>query len=167
MKYALIFLGLLFNFFLITPIVAAIDSPSPAGKKEEKTVEPYTPPEEKGAQIKTEAGQGVSIEDLMKKTGSQLPSNLPKLDLSEVKDPVSWVEKFFLRYIINPIFLLSGGVAVIMILYSSFRIITARGEEEGLTAAKTTLIWAGAGLGLIMLSYTIINNLIRIFLEKI
>lgn len=166
MRILSLFLGISICLHLIASASAGPGDPRPQGNAT-KPVESYTTPTEKGAQIKTEKGQGVSIEDLMKNTGGTLPSNLPKLNLSEVKDPVSWVEKFFLRYIINPIFLLSGGVAVIMILYSSFRIITARGEEEGLTAAKTTLIWAGAGLGLIMLSYTIINNLIRIFLEKI
>lgn len=94
-----------------------------------------------------------------------LPSNLPRLGLEGVTDPISAVETILLNYIITPIFVLAGGVAVIVIMYSAFQIITARGEEEGLSAAKTTLTWAFLGLGLVMLAYTIVSNLARIILE--
>lgn len=105
-----------------------------------------------------------TIDDLKK---TVLPPNLPTFEkaFSGVKDPVQATESFFLNYIISPIFLLAAGVAVIMILYASFRIITARGEEEGITKAKTTLIWAAAGLALIMLAYTLVRNISTILVD--
>lgn len=117
-----------------------------------------------------ESGNGRTIEELEGLAGVKLPPNLPtfKKGFQGIKDPVKATESFFLNYIISPIFLLAAGVAVIMILYASFRIITARGEEEGITKAKTTLIWAAAGLALIMLAYTLVRNISTIItdLEK-
>lgn len=105
--------------------------------------------------------KGITLEELGKNVDLKLPPNLPTFEkgFKGIKDPVKATESFFLNYIISPIFLLAAGVAVIMILYASFRIITARGEEEGITKAKTTLIWAAAGLALIMLAYTLVRNI--------
>lgn len=94
-----------------------------------------------------------------------LPSNLPLLNMGNTTDPVKLSEAFLLNYIIRPIFFISGGVAIIMIMYSAFQIITARGEEEGITGAKTTLIWSFVGLGLVVLAYTIVSNLASIILQ--
>lgn len=101
----------------------------------------------------------------LRETTTHLPSSLPTLGLENVNDPVSLLETVMLNYIITPLFFLAGGVAVIVILYASFRLITARGEEDAVTAAKNTLIWAVVGLGLIMVSYTIVRNLAQIILN--
>ncbi|MDP2691061.1 MAG: pilin [bacterium] len=93
--------------------------------------------------------------------------HLPTLGLEDEKDPVRAAESLLLNYVINPIFLVSAGVAVIVIFYASFRIIAARGEEEGLTAAKNTLIWAAAGLALIVLAYALVSNIAQIVLERL
>ena len=103
----------------------------------------------------------------LKGVDAVLPGNLPKLDVAEETDPVKLVETVLLKYVINPIFLISAGVAIIVIMYSAFRIIVARGEEEGITAAKNALIWAAAGLALVVMAYTIVNNLARIIIERI
>lgn len=110
-------------------------------------------------------GEGKNLEDTMKATEGSLPSNLPKFNLEKERNPIKAAESIFLNYVISPVFLIAGGVAVIVILYSSFQIITARGEEETLTAAKTTLTWAFLGLGLIMIAYTLISNLGGILLQ--
>lgn len=104
---------------------------------------------------------GVSLEE----TGAVLPNNLPRFDIEGETDPIRAFETVLLNYVINPIFLLSGGVAVIVILYSSFLIITSRAQEDSLSSAKNTLLWAFVGLGLVMLAYTIVSNLARIILE--
>ena len=96
-----------------------------------------------------------------------LPGNLPRLGISGEKSPVKIAETFLLKFVINPIFLLAGGVAVIIIMYSAFRIITARGEEEGITAAKNALLWAIVGLALVLMAYTIVRNVAQIILTKI
>ena len=93
--------------------------------------------------------------------------NLPTLGIEGEKDPVRVIDSVLLNYIVNPIFFLAGGTAVIVIMYSSFRIVVARGEEEGITAAKNALIWAFAGLALVVLSYTIVRNLIQIVISQL
>ncbi len=110
---------------------------------------------------KVKPGEGIPL------SGIGLPSNLPKFGLEGIGDPQKVTESFMLRYVINPIFIISGALAILMIIYSAGRIITARGEEDGLTAAKTTLTWAAIGLGLIMLAFTIVSNLVRIIQSQI
>ena len=149
-KKSLIIPALIIALFIGTPSVfagAKNSGDAPAARDEAKEVQQNLP--------KLEAGEGVGLDA----TGNRFPSNLPKFQLEEKTEPIQAIESVFLRYIINPIFLISGGVAVIMILYAAARIITTRGEEEGLTAAKTTLTWAAAGLAVIMMAYTIVRNL--------
>lgn len=107
------------------------------------------------------ATNGVNLQE----SGFVPPGNLPTFNLENEQSPVSAFERILLNYIIRPIFLVSGGVAVIVILYSSFRMISSRAQEDAVTSAKTTLIWAFVGLGLIVLAYTIVSNLARILLE--
>lgn len=108
---------------------------------------------------------GTSLEETLDNSGIEVPSNLPTLGLEGVNDPVEATEGILLNFVINPIFFISGGVAVIIIMYSAFRVVTSRGEEEGLEAAKKSLTWAFIGLGLIMLSYTIVRNVTGIILQ--
>lgn len=163
-------MGLLTAPVFATTSTAGAPSPSGAGNvvAPPETVQPGTDPATTATGTTTStpttpsrpAGtSGIGVGE----TG--LPSNLPRLGLQGVTNPVSAVERILLNYVITPIFILAGGVAVIVIMYSAFQIITARGEEEGLSAAKTTLIWAFLGLGLVMLAYTIVSNLARIILE--
>ena len=108
-----------------------------------------------------EAQTGRSLTD----TEVQIPGNLPTLGLKDERDPIKATESLLVTYVINPIFLVAGGVAVIIIMYASFQIISSRGDEEaGLGAAKTTLTWALVGLGLIIASYTIVRNISSIIL---
>ncbi|MDP3975551.1 MAG: hypothetical protein Q8P95_01410 [bacterium] len=108
-------------------------------------------------------GKGISIKNI---GGSEnFPVELPTFNMTDEKDPITAVEKVILNYVITPIFFLAGGVAVIMVLYSAFRILISRAEEDGLTAAKNTLIWSFLGLGLIMVAYTIVRNLASIILQ--
>jgi len=58
---------------------------------------------------------------------------------------------------------LVGIVAVMMIIYHGYRYITAAGNEEGIAAAKSGLRWSIIGLIIIMLAFTIIAGLQRIF----
>lgn len=110
-------------------------------------------------------GEGISLEDVGFKPGEK--SNIPTLGLEKAKDPIKVVDTVLLKFVVNPIFFLAGGVAVVVIFYSSFRIMTARGEEEGLTAAKNALIWAFVGLALIVLAYTLVRNLVSIVLQQL
>jgi hypothetical protein len=93
--------------------------------------------------------------------------NLPTLGLENVNDPIKAIDSVLLNFVINPIFFLSGGVAVIVIMYAAFQLMKGQGEEEGLTNTKNTLIWAFAGLGLVLLSYAIVTNLVQIVLTEL
>ena len=110
----------------------------------------------------TKAKVGIGLDD--DKIKAKLPSNLPRLGLEGKSDPVEVVDSILLNYVVTPIFFLAGGVAIIVILYSAFRLVIARGEEEGVTAAKKALIWGIVGLGLVMLAFTIVSNIARIIL---
>jgi hypothetical protein len=50
-----------------------------------------------------------------------------------------------------------AGVSVIMILYGSIRLIASQGNPEGLSSARTTIMYALAGLALALLSIAIVN----------
>jgi hypothetical protein len=144
----------------IATIVMAQSEPNKPAPTSNSNPVPVAPPPP-SSQKKPSLSEGIPV-------GSEaLPSNLPRLNMEGVKDPVQLTEGFMLKYIIRPVFFLSGGVAIIMILYSSFQIITARGEEDGLTSAKTTLTWAFVGLGLVVLAYTIVSNLASIILQLV
>ena len=106
---------------------------------------------------------GQSLEDL----GAELPDNLPRAGIEDEMDAVTAVDSVLFRFVVTPIFFLAGGIAVIVILYSAARIIVARGEEEGLTAAKNALLWAFVGLLLIIFAYTLVRNLTQILVEVI
>jgi hypothetical protein len=108
---------------------------------------------------------GDSLTDLGFK--AETAPSLPTLGLENVKDPIQAVDSVLLNFVINPIFFLAGGVAVIVIMYSAFQLIKGQGEEEGLTATKNTLIWAFAGLALVLLSYTLVTNLVGIVLSEL
>ena len=106
---------------------------------------------------------GVSL----KEVDARLPSNLPRLGLGDTDDPIAALEGVMLNYVITPLFGLVAGVALVMVLYSAFRLVISRGEEEGITTAKTTLIWSAAGLALTLLAYTLVRNLSSLLLEII
>ena len=53
---------------------------------------------------------------------------------------------------------LIGSIAVFFVVYSGVAIISSFGNEEYLTKHKKTLFWSLAGLVLILLSYTLVNE---------
>ncbi|MFH1375495.1 MAG: hypothetical protein ABIH35_02385 [Patescibacteria group bacterium] len=53
---------------------------------------------------------------------------------------------------------LIGSIAVFFIVYSGVAIISSFGNEEQLNKHKKTLFWSLAGLALILLSYTLVNE---------
>jgi hypothetical protein len=50
-----------------------------------------------------------------------------------------------------------GAVSVIMIIYGGFRYITSGGDQNGVTAAKNTLLYAVIGLIVVALSQIIVK----------
>lgn len=52
---------------------------------------------------------------------------------------------------------LIGGMAIIALVWSGIRFISAGGEEEAITSAKKTATWAIAGFAIAILSYAIVS----------
>lgn len=52
---------------------------------------------------------------------------------------------------------LISGMAIIALVWSGIRFISAGGEEEAITSAKKTATWAIAGLAIAILSYAIVS----------
>ncbi len=57
-----------------------------------------------------------------------------------------------------------GGLAIIMIIVAGIRYVIARGEEDEVTKAKTTLMWTIGGLILLFLVLAIINFVVKLTL---
>lgn len=65
--------------------------------------------------------------------------------------------------IINGILAITALTAIVIIVYSGIRMITSAGNEETVTAAKTTLRWAIVGLLVIVLSFALLASINKIF----
>ena len=70
-------------------------------------------------------------------------------------------EKILLAFL-QGVLALSFVIAVIFVVISGFRMIASRGNEEQLTAAKKSLLWAIVGIIVIALSWFIVVKVINI-----
>ena len=68
----------------------------------------------------------------------------------------------FVESIIQNVLKLSGLVALFMIILNGFRYLSARGDDQQVTKAKTGLTWSVIGLALILFAYVIINALAKL-----
>ena len=59
--------------------------------------------------------------------------------------------------IINYLFLFLGLALLVIIIYSGVKIIFSEGDEEAVTNARTTIIYAILGVAVIVLSYTLVD----------
>lgn len=59
------------------------------------------------------------------------------------------------------ILLLVGGIAVLFLIIGGFQYITASGNEQGIARAKMTIMYSIIGIGVCLLSYTIIYFVIK------
>jgi hypothetical protein len=62
-----------------------------------------------------------------------------------------------LRKVINVMSVLIGAIAVIMIIFGGFRYVTSAGNEQGVTAAKKTIMYALIGLVIVALAQVIVH----------
>ncbi|MFA6042906.1 MAG: pilin [Patescibacteria group bacterium] len=56
---------------------------------------------------------------------------------------------------------LLGVVALIMILYGGFLMLTSAGSADQIKKAKGTIIWAAVGIAVILLSWTILQYIFQ------
>lgn len=91
---------------------------------------------------------------------------------SELFDPTSSAENKYgttaINYVVADIAVVllqvAGTLSIYFIVTSGFNYIKAFGREEELQGAKKGLTWAIVGLIVVILSYTIVQNIIRITL---
>ena len=65
--------------------------------------------------------------------------------------------------VINTMLFIVGVLAVIMIIYSGIRYITAHGDKGQVESAKNTLIYSIVGLVVAIVAYAIVNWVIGLF----
>lgn len=98
-------------------------------------------------------------------TASSTPGTI---DISTLKlpgvgsDQGQALQQNVLPAITNIVIGLTGGLALLFVIFSGIQILTAYGNEEKIGAAKKTLMWALAGLIISMLSYAIVQILVSI-----
>jgi hypothetical protein len=92
---------------------------------------------------------------------------VPFTDIPDVGGEVTAVDKVALLFftIVDFLLYIIGIAAVVMIVISGARMVFATGDEEQITAAKKTLLYAVLGLIVVILSLMIINTVISIFYE--
>lgn len=66
-----------------------------------------------------------------------------------------------IRTVINVFSAIVAAVAVIMIIVAGFRYITSGGKEEGVKAAKTTIMYALIGLVIVALAQVIVQFVLK------
>ncbi|MDO4271388.1 MAG: hypothetical protein Q4C83_00150 [Candidatus Saccharibacteria bacterium] len=67
------------------------------------------------------------------------------------------------KKIINTMLFIVGILAVVMIIYSGIRYITAHGDKGQVASAQSTLIYSIVGLVVAIVSYAIVNFVIGLF----
>jgi len=63
--------------------------------------------------------------------------------------------------VVSVVALIGGFLSFIALIVGGFRYITARGDPKAIAAAQSSITWAIAGLGLIIVAW-----LILLFIEK-
>ena len=84
------------------------------------------------------------------------PEYLPfsKYNIQNNKD---YFISIFIPGLVKIISAACGGFAFIMLVFSGLQYLTAYGQEEQITSAKKTAIWAVIGLVIILASYSIVS----------
>lgn len=101
-----------------------------------------------------------SLESLEDYGSLQKPKNLPSFDVSSSATSFEAGQSFIYR-IINVILFLSGLISMLFIMIGGFKYVTNAGEAENKEGAKRTIIYAIAGLLVVLMSYAIVENTIR------
>jgi hypothetical protein len=102
---------------------------------------------------------GISVEDF-DKTAIK-PTNLP----GSYKDPGAPVEtqiNEFFQFGINLILYISGGMAVLFLIWGGIQYITSLGDNERMDNAKKTLKFALFGLLAVIFAYAVATNIISL-----
>ncbi|MFZ1243335.1 MAG: hypothetical protein WAQ22_04330 [Candidatus Saccharimonas sp.] len=63
--------------------------------------------------------------------------------------------------IVNVLLFILGAVAVIVIVIAGFRFVVANGDSNSVASARNTILYAVVGLAIAILSYAIVNFVIK------
>ena len=69
----------------------------------------------------------------------------------------------FIQNIVNVLLFVLGIIAVIMIIVGGIRYTTSNGDQNQLTSAKNTILYAVVGLVIALLAYAIVNFVVGAF----
>lgn len=112
------------------------------------------------ATVETRAASPV-FEDVAKQLGAaQEETGLPKAGGRGAEEGLP----LYVAKIINGFLGILGTVAVVLIIYAGFKWMTAGGNEEEITKAKSLLTNAAIGLAIILLAYGIASFIFRTLL---
>ncbi len=84
---------------------------------------------------------------------------------NQVKDEASSGSDFngIIDKVVNTMLFIVGILAVVMIIYSGIRYITAHGDKSQVESAKNTLIYSIVGLVVAIVAYAVVNWVVGLF----
>jgi len=104
------------------------------------------------------------LDESMQKVLNQKPSTMPGAIYSSA-DAESKAN-YFLFKVIDGILMLAGILAVVLIVLSGVRFVTAAGSQDLVDGAKRNLQWAILGLLIVILSWALVTNFVRFLFTK-
>lgn len=147
-RYGLILFALLLTFAIKPTIYAVADEGGAV-----------TPPTPSIDEMAGDAPVGETIEEEVTEEGSSSttiidnPSGGPAKDAQAVVDLITRLQ--------NIVFAAAGAIAIAMIVWGGFLMMTAGGNEDRIGKGKKVLTYAVGGVALILLSYTVVTLLVR------
>jgi len=91
------------------------------------------------------------------------PSNLPAGNTEKVSAENKVVQ--ILNFVTNLLLYASGSIAVLMLVYGGFRLITAAGNTEEKESATKIIKFSAIGLFVVILAYALVTNLISLIFQ--
>lgn len=98
-----------------------------------------------------------------------LPEVIKPKDLantSQLNAPPETVVSQIISYLINLIIFASGSISIILLILGGIRYISSLGDQEALDSAKKIIKQALIGLLVIIFSYFIVNNVVKLIFES-
>ncbi len=102
---------------------------------------------------------GTGFKDLNDANNLHIPISVPSVTNASTPG-FGFLDVFV--FLFKNIIGLAFVVCVVMVIYGGYRLIASAGNEESVTAGKSILTWAIAGLAVVMLSYMLIFGISRI-----
>ena len=100
-----------------------------------------------------------SLEDAIGELGADAPHNLPGPDRQDLSGKPSDITDI-IQNIADTLTYAAASVAVLIIIWNAFNMVTATGDSDTLSNAKKGLTWAIIGLFGIIFAYVIVSTII-------